>query len=77
MFNPNINERLSSDALLVNKDNFIKALEKKDLTIIWSVLGKKIYHNNGNYAKQRLEVQGICYLDDNGEIIEDVRYEVC
>lgn len=77
MFNPNINERLSSDALLVNKDNFIKALEKKDLTIIWSVLGEKIYHNNGNYAKQRLEVQGICYLDDNGEIIEDVRYEVC
>lgn len=76
MFNPNINERLSSDALLVNKDNFIKALEKKDLTIIWSVLGEKLYHNNGNYAKQRLEVQGICYLDDNGEIIEDVRYEV-
>lgn len=76
MFNPNINERLSSDALLVNKDNFIKALEKKDLTIIWSVLGEKLYHNNGNYAKQRLEVQGICYLDDNGEIIEDVRYKV-
>ena len=76
MFNPNINERLSSDVLLVNKDNFIKALEKKDLTIIWSVLGEKLYHNNGNYAKQRLEVQGICYLYDNGEIIEDVRYEV-
>ena len=76
IFNPNINERLSSDALLVNKDNFIKALEKKDLTIIWSVLGEKLYHNNGNYAKQRLEVQGICYLDDNGEIIEDVRYKV-
>ena len=76
MFNPNINERLSSDALLVNKGDFIKALERKGLTIIWSVLGEKLYHNNGNYAKQRLEVQGICYLDDNGEIIEDVRYEV-
>jgi len=76
MFNPDLDECLSSDSLLVNKNTFIEELERKSLTIIWSVLGEKLYHNNGNYAKQRLEVQGICYLDDNGEIIEDVRYEV-
>lgn len=76
MFNPDLDKYLSSDSLLVNKNKFIEELERKSLTIIWSVLGEKLYHNNGNYAKQRLEVQGICYLDDNGEIIEDVRYEV-
>lgn len=76
MFNPDLDKYLSSDSLLVNKNEFIKELERKGLTIIWSVLGEKLYHNNGNYAKQRLEVQGICYLDDNGKIIEDVRYEV-
>lgn len=76
MFNPDLDKCLSSDSLLVNKNKFIEELERKSLTIIWSVLGEKLYHNNGNYAKQRLEVQGICYLDDNGEIIEDVRYEV-
>ena len=74
MFNPDLDKCLSSDSLLVNKSKFIEELERKSLTIIWSVLGEKLYHNNGNYAKQRLEVQGICYLDDNGEIIEDVRY---
>lgn len=76
MFNPDLDKYLSSDSLLVNKNKFIEELERKSLTIIWSVLGEKLYHNNGNYTKQRLEVQGICYLDDNGEIIEDVRYEV-
>ena len=76
MFNPDLDKYLSSASLLVNKNKFIEELERKSLTIIWSVLGEKLYHNNGNYAKQRLEVQGICYLDDNGEIIEDVRYEV-
>lgn len=76
MFNPDLDKCLSSDSLLVNKNKFIEELERKSLTIIWSVLGEKLYHNNGNYTKQRLEVQGICYLDDNGEIIEDVRYEV-
>lgn len=76
MFNPDLDECLSSDSLLVNKNTFIEELERKSLTIIWSVLGEKLYHNNGNYAKQRLEVQGVCHLDDNGEIIEDVRYEV-
>ena len=74
MFNPDLDKYLSSDSLLVNKNKFIEELERKSLTIIWSVLGEKLYRNNGNYAKQRLEVQGICYLDDNGEIIEDVRY---
>lgn len=76
MFDPAINNRLGSSALLVNKDEFIKALNKKGLTIIWSVLGEKLYHNNGNYASDRLEVQGICYLANDGKIVEDVRYEI-
>lgn len=76
MFNPNLDKCLSSDSLLVNKDEFIEELERKGLTIIWSVLGEKLYHNNGSYAKQRLEIQGICYLGNNRQIIEDVRYEI-
>lgn len=76
MFDPSINNQLGSSALLVNKDGFIKALRKKGLTVIWSVLGEKLYHNNGNYASDRLEVQGICYLANNGEIVEDVRYKI-
>lgn len=74
MFDPAINNQLGSSALLVNKDEFVKALNKKGLTIIWSVLGEKLYHNNGNYASERLEIQGICYLDDKGQVTEDVRY---
>lgn len=76
MFDPATSNRLGSSALLVNKDEFIKALNKKGLTIIWSVLGEKLYHNNGNYASDRLEVQGICYLANTGKIVEDVRYEI-
>ncbi|HMR72420.1 MAG TPA: NACHT domain-containing protein [Candidatus Saccharibacteria bacterium] len=76
MFDPAINNRLGSSALLVNKDEFVKALNKKGLAVIWSVLGEKLYHNNGNYASERLEVQGICYLGDREKIIEDVRYEI-
>ena len=76
MFDPAISSRIGSNALLVNKDEFIKALDKKGLTVIWSVLGEKLYHNNGNYAPDRLEVQGICFLDDKGKVIEDVRCEI-
>jgi hypothetical protein len=76
MFDPAINNRLGSNALLVNKEAFVNALNKKGLTVIWSVLGEKLYHNNGNYASDRLEVQGICYLADNGKIVEDVRYKI-
>jgi len=76
MFDPAISNRLGSSALLANKDEFIKALNKKGLTIIWAVLGEKLYHNNGNYASDRLEVQGICYLANDGKIVEDVRYEL-
>lgn len=76
MFDPAINNQLGSSALLVSKDEFVKALNKKGLTIIWSVLGEKLYHNNGNYASERLEIQGICYLNDNKQITEDVRYVI-
>ena len=76
MFDSAINNHLGSSALLVNKDEFVRALNKKGLTVIWSVLGEKLYHNNGNYASERLEIQGICYLNDNKQITEDVRYTI-
>jgi len=76
MFDPSIPDPSAQNALLVNRDAFIRTLDKKGLTIIWSILGEKLYHNNGNYNRHRLEVNGLCYLDAANQIVEDVRYKI-
>ena len=34
----------AQNALLVSRDAFIRALDKRGLTIVWSILGEKLYH---------------------------------
>jgi hypothetical protein len=75
MFDPSVDYSGVYSSLLVNKDNFLKELEKKGLTVIWTVLGEKLYIGDDKYRGQRLEVHGYCYFDENGELIEDVRYK--
>lgn len=76
MFDPSLPDPSAQNALLVNKEEFVKALDKNELTVVWSILGEKLYHNNGNYNRHRLEVNGLCYLDDTNQVVEDVRYKI-
>ena len=75
MLDPSVDYSSAYPALLVNKDEFLKALNKRGLTVVWSVLGEKMFIGDAysKYRGQRLEVHGFCYIED-GKIVEEVRY---
>lgn len=77
MFDPSVDYSDVHSSLLVNKDYFLKALEKKGLTVIWTVLGEKMYIGsiyNDEYRGQRLEIHGYCYYDKHAKLVEDIRF---
>lgn len=78
MFDPSVDYSGVYSSLIVNKDYFLKELEKKGLTVIWTVLGEKLYIGgiyNDEYRGQRLEVHGYCYFDENGKLVENIRFK--
>lgn len=78
MFDPSVDYSGVYSSLLVNKDHFLKELAKKGLTVVWTVLGEKLYIGstyNDEYRGQRLEMHGYYYFDENGKLTGDVRFK--
>lgn len=79
VFDPSIDHEDFGSTLLVSRDAFIKRLEEKGLTVFWAILGEKIRMKSGGqldeYRGERLEIHGICYLGNNGTIVEGTRYK--
>lgn len=78
MFDPSVDYSAVHSALLVNKKPFMERLNKKGLTIIWTVLGEKMFIGSiykDEYQGQRLEVHGYCYFDEDGKLIENLRFK--
>ncbi|MCP9769124.1 AAA family ATPase [Lacihabitans sp. LS3-19] len=53
--------------LLVKKDEFLEILDKKNLSIVWTVLGEKIGFNDYQ-THGRLDISGCYYLNEEGKI---------
>ncbi len=78
VFDPSVEGAPGRETLLVNKDEFLQELNNQGLAIFWTILGEKMFmqsHDMEEYRGQRLEVHGYCYADDQGQIIENVRYK--
>jgi len=75
IYDPSVNMPTGDETVLVDKEDFLKKLNKHDLVICWTILGEKLYFGNNDYRGQRLEVHGLCYFDKNGKLIENIRYK--
>jgi hypothetical protein len=78
VFDPSVDTRDAHSSLMANKDELIKALNKKGLTVIWSVLGEKLIlggRHTPEVNANRLEVHGFCYLDGNNQVVENIRFK--
>jgi hypothetical protein len=78
MLDPSVDYSSVYSSLLVNKESFLKELDRKGLTVIWTVLGEKLYIGsvyNDEYRGQRLEIHGYCYFDDDNNLVENIRYK--
>jgi hypothetical protein len=76
MYDPSANMPAGDETVLVNKDEFLKRLDKYGLVICWTILGEKLYFGNDlGYRGQRLEIHGFCYFDKSGKLIENIRYK--
>jgi len=75
MYDPSVNMQAGDETVLVNKDVFLKKLDKHNLVVFWTILGEKLYFGNDDYRGQRLEIHGFCYFDKNGQLIENIRYK--
>lgn len=67
-FDPCVNNK-SISCLLVRKKDFIKALNKNEMTIVWTVLGEKLITGSQGTREDiftnRLEVNGVYSLKNN------------
>ncbi len=76
MYDPSANMPPGNETIFVNKNVFLKKLDKLGLVICWTVLGEKLYFGDElGYRGQRLEIHGFCYFDKNGKLIENIRYK--
>ncbi|MFA5003704.1 MAG: ATP-binding protein [Candidatus Saccharimonadales bacterium] len=76
MYDPSTNMPPGDETVLVDKDVFLKKLNKHDLVICWTILGEKLYFGDDlGYRGQRLEIHGFCYFDKNGKLIENIRHK--
>lgn len=78
VFDPSVDYSGVYSSLLVNKDYFLKELAKRGLTVVWTVLGEKMYIGsvyNDEYRGQRLEMHGYGYFDEDGRLVENVRFK--
>lgn len=75
MYDPSINISADNETILVDKDEFLRKLTKHNLTVVWTVLGEKLYFGNHDYRGQRLEVHGFCYFNKDGKLVKSIRYK--
>jgi hypothetical protein len=75
MYDPSANMPAGNETVLVDKDEFLKRLNKLDLVICWTILGEKLYMGNHDYRGQRLEVHGFSYFDKYGKLVENIRFK--